>query len=259
VPFPEIGLGTYRLGAETERACLDGLELGYRHIDTATQYGNEAEVGKAVRRCGLDRSEITITTKVWVEDIRSGDIAGGVGRSIDRLGQIDVLLLHGPIGDDAWIKRSWVALLDACERFGIATAGVSNYRDRHLDVLPSIPQVNQLEVSPFLPRDELVARCRADGIEVTAHSPLAKAHRMDQPVLMQVAGELESLDGQAVTPAQVLLAWSLAKGYVPLPRSRCRAHLAENLAAGAIELMPSQLSRLDALADGYATHRKHVG
>jgi len=251
-----IGLGTYQLGDEARRVCDDALELGYRHIDTASLYGNEQAVGDAVRASGIDRSEVTITSKVWVDDIRSGRIEEAVERSAARLGQIDAMLLHAPVGDAAKIDRSWRQLLSACETHGIATAGVSNYRQLHLDALHSHPAINQIEVSPFLPRTELVEHCQGLGIEVTAHSPLVKGRRLEDTVVSQVASEID-VDGVPATPAQVLLAWSIAHGLTPLPRSRSRERLAENLKAGHIVLTPSQLARLAELADGYATHPQH--
>lgn len=255
----QIGLGTYRLGADTERVCLSAFELGYRHMDTATLYGNEAAVGTAVRLSGLDRSEIFVTSKVAVGDIRSGDIADAVGRSIDRIGQIDAMLLHAPVGDADYLDQTWTCLIDACERHGIATAGVSNYREVHLDALPTTPAVNQIEVSPFLPRTNLVAYCRQGGIQTTAHSPLVKAQRFDHQLLTEIASEVATNDeGAPITIAQLLLAWSLAKGHIPIPRSSAQDHLAENLAAKDIALSMDQLVRLDALADGYATHPQHA-
>lgn len=255
----QIGLGTYRLGDATERVCLSALELGYRHIDTASLYRNEAAVGKAVRLSGLDRSKIYVTSKVSVDEIRSGDIAGAVGRSVDRIGQVDAMLLHAPVGEAADLDRTWAELIEACERHGIATAGVSNYRQVHLDALSTTPTVNQLEVSPFLPRTKLVAYCHRRGIATTAHSPLVKAQRLFDPLLVEIARGVTTSSGAAhATTAQILLAWSLAKGHLPLPRSSSQEHLAENLAAKNIALSAGQLARLDATAEGYATHPQHT-
>ena len=248
----QIGLGTYRLGDQTEPVCLAALELGYRHVDTASLYRNEAAVGRAVRSSGLKRSEIVVTSKVSVADIRSGDVADAVGRSVDHLGQIDVMLLHAPVGDASYLDQTWTSLVSACDRHGIATTGVSNYGMAHLDALSSLPAVNQIEVSPFLPRPDLVAYCRERGIATSAHSPLIKAQRFDTQVLTAVAHEV------AATAAQVLLAWSIAHDHLPLPRSSKNEHLAENLAAQDIVLSAEQLVRLGSLADGYATHPQHI-
>lgn len=251
-----IGLGTYRLGEKTYRICSEAIDLGYRHIDTASLYGNEEAVGEAVRASGVDRDAVTITSKVWIDDIASARIADAVARSVERIGHVDVMLLHAPVGDAAALSRSWETLLTACKANGVPTAGVSNYRQVDLDALSSVPTVNQLEVSPFWPRTDLVARCRRDGTQVTAHSALTKARRLDHPVLSDVAAEVEVAGGRA-TPAQVMLAWSVAQGLLPLARSQSIDRLVENLTAAEIVLRPDQLARLDALDDGFVTHPQH--
>jgi len=251
-----IGLGTYQLGRETYRVCQDAISLGYRHIDTASLYRNEEAVGEAVRVSGVDRSEFTITSKVSVDDISAGRVAESVARSVDLIGTVDVMLLHAPVGDDAVLDSSWQALVAACAANGVPTAGVSNYRRADLDALSSVPAVNQLEASPFLPRTALVTHCQGLGIEVTAHSPLVKARRLGDPVVSEIAAEIE-IAGTVATPAQVMLAWSVARGVMPLPRSRSRERLAENLAASRVVLRLDQLDRLAALDDGFATHPQH--
>lgn len=252
----QVGLGTYQLGRDTYQVCRAALELGYRHIDTASLYNNEEAVGDAVRESGIDRSQITVTSKVWVDDIRSGTIAEAVARSVSCIGQVDVMLLHAPVGSDAELDKSWVALLAACDSNGVGAAGVSNYRRVHLDALRPQPVVNQIETSVFLPRTDLVRHCHANGIEVTAHSPLVKARRLDHPVICEIAAEI-MVEGRPATPAQIMLAWLLYHGAMPLPRSRSTNRLAENFAASTIALADDQLGRLAAIEDGFATHPQH--
>jgi len=252
-----IGLGTYQLGPDTYRVCRDAFDLGYRHVDTASLYGNEDAVGKAVRESGTSRDKITVTSKIWVDDIRADRIGDAVARSVLLIGKVDTMLLHAPVGDAVELGRSWDALCDACRLHGIPVAGVSNYRREHLAALSSTPSVNQIEVSPFLPRRELIKHCRRRGIRVVAHTPLAKAKRLDHPIIVDVAREIDLSSG-AATPAQVMLAWSIAHGLFPLTRSRSRDRLAENLQAAAITLRLDQIERLDTLADGFATHPQHL-
>ena len=147
-----IGLGTYRLGENTFSVCLRALELGYRHIDTATLYRNERAVGEAVKQSGINRNELFITTKVSVRDAENHNISDSVQKSIERLGHIDLILLHGPT---SYIQRDWDVLCKQADTHGIPHTGVSNYRQEHLENLGSrIPAVNQIEVSPFLQRNQ---------------------------------------------------------------------------------------------------------
>ncbi len=249
-----IGLGTYQLGSRTYEVCRTALDLGYRHLDTAALYRNEAEVARAVADGGVSREELFVVSKILAQDVAvPARVLPAARESVERLGRVDLLLLHAPAGD--WL-RAWELLQEVATWPEVGAVGVSNFDIPHLETVVAsglpLPAWNQIEVSPFLPRTALVQWCQHHGVRVAAHSPLVKGRRLDHPVLKEVAAQNE------VTPAQVLIAWSLAQGLVVLPRSSQPAHLAENLQARQMALTDQDLLRLAALEDGFATHPQHA-
>jgi diketogulonate reductase-like aldo/keto reductase len=242
-----------RKGAETYEAVRAALRIGYRHVDTAEWYRNELDVGRAVRDSGLPRADVFLTTKLWVSHWGYDQARAGVQASNERLGAsyIDLLLLHAP-GDATTRAETWRALEDLRQEGVVRDIGVSNFSAAHLEKLMETarvpPAVNQIELHPWLARKELVEFCRSHGILVEAYSPLAKATRLDDPVLVQIAEEVE------MTPAQVLVAYALAKGYIAIPKSVSAERLQENWdAAEHLELPPAAVGRLDALDAGIIT------
>ncbi len=245
-----IGLGTYRLGAKTQSTCLMALEMGYRHLDTAALYNNERDVALAVERSLIPRERIFITSKVPLKAIRSGGIKDAARKSLNRLGKIDLLLLHAPGTDPT---SAWKEMLEIKTWEGIGNVGVSNFNIQQLQQLePDLPHWNQVEISPFLQRRELVNYCEGHDIKLIAHSPLIKGKKMACPQLLNVAQDC------GCTPAQILLAWSLAKGYIVIPRSSQKQHLQENLQAKDILLPREVFLQLERLEEGYATHPQHI-
>lgn len=253
VSLPRVGLGVFRTptGAETRQVVRDALALGYRHVDTARVYGNEADVAEGIRESGVPREEVFVTTKIWNDDqgyeptLRAADAA--LARM--RLDSVDLLLLHWPVPGRR--LEAWRAL-EQLRRDGRARAiGVSNFLTHHLRELLAActepPSVNQVEVSPFLQQRELRALCDAHGIVVEAYSPLTKGMRLGHPVVVRLAAEA------GCTPAQVLLAWGLHRGLVVLPKSTRPARLAENLASFRVVLPDAALAQLDALEEGLVT------
>ena len=252
VLLPSVGLGVFRTpGGETRRVVRDALACGYRHIDTARIYGNEAEVAAAVRDSGLPRAEVFVTTKVWNDDQGYEATLRAVDASLARmkLESVDLVLLHWPVAGrrlDAW------RALERLHADGKARAiGVSNFMVPHLQELLGVcrepPSVNQVELSPFLQQRDVRALCAPHGIVVEAYSPLTKGVRLTHPVLGQVAAAVGR------TPAQVLLRWGLQHGLVVLPKSTRPARLAENLAALDFALPPEAMDRLDGLEEGLVT------
>jgi diketogulonate reductase-like aldo/keto reductase len=250
--IPIIGFGTYRLrrGDETRRAVAAALEAGYRHVDTATVYGNEADVGAAVRASGVPRDDVFITTKLWNADHR--DPRGALEASLQRLGtdHVDLWLMHWPVGQRL---RTW-PVMEQARRDGLTRSiGVSNFLARHLaELLPRAqvhPAVNQIEMSPFLfgTRRDTVAATTDAGIVLEAYSPLTKGVRLDHPVVARIARHAGS------TAAQVLLAWCFAHGFVALPRSRDQGRIRENLGALDVGLDQAAIAELDALDEGLTT------
>jgi len=251
--IPRVGLGVYQTprGESTRAAVRAGIELGYRHIDTARAYGNEADVGAAVREAAVPREELFVTTKLWNTDHGYDAARRAFDASLARLGldYIDLYLLHWPVPELR--LESWRALEEIHASGRARAIGVSNFMTHHLEELLAratvVPAVNQIEVSPFLQQREVRAFCAARGIVVEAYSPLTKGERLDHPAVRRIAGE------RGLSAAQVLLCWGLQRDLVILPKSVTPARLAENLAAQDLALGGEHLAALDALEEGLVT------
>lgn len=252
--MPAVGFGTYLLEPDgpTQRIVAVALELGYRHIDTATIYGNETDVGEAVRDSGIGRDEIWITTKLWNSDHDADAPLRALEASLRRLGMdyVDQWLMHWPVQQRL---ASW-RLMERAQQAGLTRSiGVSNFLVPHLtellDACTIPPAVNQIELSPFLlgTRADTVRLCQESGIVLAAYSPLTKGHRLDDGIIAEIAAEL------GVGPAQVLLRWCLQHGFVTLPRTSNAERARINLTLGSFELSPEHLRRLDALDEGLTT------
>jgi diketogulonate reductase-like aldo/keto reductase len=251
--IPQLGLGVFRTpsGAETRQVVRDALACGYRHVDTARIYGNEADVAEAIRESGLPRQEVFVTTKIWNDDQGYDETLRACEAALMRmrLDHIDLLLLHWPVAG----KRlaAWRAL-ERLRGEGRARAiGVSNFMPHHLRELLATcyepPSVNQVELSPFLQQRELRDLCAAHGIVVAAYSPLTKGARLAHPEVVRVAARV------ARTPAQVLIRWGLQQGLVVLPKSTRPTRLAENYAALDFVLDDRDMAALDRLEEGLVT------
>ena len=253
VEIPRLGLGVFRSGRgeETRNAVLWALEAGYRHVDTAKIYGNEADVGAAIRDSGLSREEIFVTTKLFNDDHGLEPARAALGASLQRLGMeyVDLFLIHWPVHGPR--METWDALCRARDDGLCRAIGVSNYMVHHLDELfdgsDHVPAVNQIEVSPFLQRRDVRAACAARGMTVEAYSPLTKGIRLDDPTLEAVA------DRVGRTPAQVLIRWALQHDLVVLPKSSDRDRIVENAAVFEFELLDRDMDLLDTLEEGLVT------
>jgi diketogulonate reductase-like aldo/keto reductase len=230
---------------------LAALRLGYRHIDTARAYRNEADVGSAVRASGLPRDQIFVTTKLWNEDQGYDRALRAFDASLQRLGleYVDLYLLHWPVAGRR--LDSWRALERLYEEGRARSIGVSNFLVPHLtELLASArhpPAANQIELTPFLQRRETVALCEHHGIVVEAYSPLTHGRRLDDPMVAKVARRVGR------TAAQVLLRWGLQHGYVILPKSTKPARIAENGALFDFALDEPSMKELDGLEEGLVT------
>ncbi|MEN0060953.1 MAG: aldo/keto reductase [Myxococcota bacterium] len=249
VEMPIVGLGVFRAGPGdgTVGAVLHALRTGYRHIDTASIYRNEEEVGAALRTSEVARDEIFVTTKLWNDDHGYDEARHAFDRSLETLGvaQVDLYLIHWPVPEKR--KDSWRAL-EAIFADGQARAiGVSNYTQRHLtellDQAKVPPAVNQVECHPFLPQTGLRAFCAAQGITVQAYSPLTKGKRLDDPTLQSVATK------HGRTAAQVLLRWGIEQNLVILPKSSNPQRIDDNAAIFDFALDESDHEALGGLAD----------
>lgn len=237
--MPVIGLGTFRLqGPTVVDSVLTGLELGYRHIDTAQIYGNEAEVGVALARSGVPRDSVFLTTKVWTANLAAAPLIASLEASRDALGveSVDLALIHWPSpGAEVSVAESMEALALAQQQGLTRAIGVSNFPIPHLreaiDAVGADAIANQqIEIHPFLQNRAVLAFCREHAIPVTAYMPLAYGKVMQDPVMQAIAAR------HASTPAQVALAWLLEQGCAVIPSSTRRANLAANLSALAVHL-----------------------
>lgn len=251
VHIPRFGLGVFRSGRETRDAVQAALAAGYRHVDTAHIYRNEAEVGAALKAGAAARGDVFVTTKLWNDHHGYDAALRAFDESLRALGleYVDLYLLHWPV--PGMRLESWRAL-EAIHRTGKARAiGVSNFTERHLmelaDVAQILPAVNQVELHPFLAQPALVAACHKLGIAVEAYSPLAKGRRLDHPVLTEVG----AAHGKSV--AQVMIRWSLQKGFISIPKSANPKRIQENAAVFDFALSEAEMRTLDALDEGLRT------
>lgn len=242
--MPLLGLGTWEAeGDEVERAVLDALEIGYRHVDTATMYGNEAEVGRALRASGVDRDDVFVTTKLRPSDAGRADEV--VEQSLRLLGieQLDLWLIHWPPSSPS-SAQTWERLVAARERGLVREIGVSNYDLAQIDELERAtgvrPAVNQVEWGPMLHDAQTLEEHRNRGVVLEGYSPF-KTTDLDDPTLVEIAA------AHGRTSAQVVLRWHLQHGVVAIPKSVRRERLVENLDVLGFELTDTEMAEVDAL------------
>ena len=207
--IPQLGFGVFRVPPErTEAVVAAALEAGYRHIDTATLYGNEKEVGAAVAASGIAREELFVTTKLWPSDFGREAAVRGFEESLERLGlgYLDLYLLHWPAPARDLYVETWEVLLGLQRDGRIRSAGVSNFAPEHLDRLEVVPAVNQIELHPYLQQARLREDHRERGIVTEAWSPLAQGAVLDDPVLNEIAAR------HGVDAGRVALAWNVRSG-----------------------------------------------
>jgi methylglyoxal/glyoxal reductase len=253
VEIPVLGLGVFQSppGAVTRQAVRWALETGYRHIDTASMYGNESDVGAAVRESRLPREEVFVTTKLWHSDHGFEPALKAARQSLERLdlSYIDLYLIHWPRANSAEERlASWRAL-ERLNKDGVCRAiGVSNYTVRHLKELAAhsdvVPAVNQVEFHPFVFDPELFEYCRTHGIRPEAWAPLTRGRQFDNPVIRTIA------HAHNKTPAQVLIRWGLEHGVVEIPKSVHRERIEENARVFDFALSTGEMARLDGLRNG---------
>ncbi|HET8539965.1 MAG TPA: aldo/keto reductase [Anaeromyxobacter sp.] len=253
VEMPRLGLGVWQSapGEETRGAVAEALAAGYRHVDTARAYRNEADVGAAIRASGVARREVFVTTKLWNADHGYDRALRAIDASLQGLGmeQVDLYLVHWPV--EGLRHDTWRAMERILADGKARAVGVSNYTVRHLDELlaraKDPPSVNQVEFNPFLHQRALLAHCRRLGIQLEAYGPLVRAHRMDHPALAAVARRHRR------TPAQVLLRWGLQHDLVVIPKSVRPERIRENADLYGFALDAQDMAALDALDEGYRT------
>jgi 2,5-diketo-D-gluconate reductase A len=253
-PIPQIGLGTWPLTDDEARdAVVAAAEVGYRHIDTATRYGNEAGVGEGVRRSGLAREEFFVTTKLDGE-FAGEDADAALHAALERMGfdYVDLLLIHWPLPQVDRYVETW-RVFERLRAQGYARAiGVSNFKPAHLERLAAetstVPAVNQIQLSPAIPRHEQRAYDGAHGIVTQSWSPLGgrsgAGALLGEPAVTRVAERLGR------TPAQVVLRWHVQHGLVVIPKSSSADRMRENLDLFTFELSADDLAELATLDGG---------
>ncbi|CAB4405626.1 unnamed protein product [Rhizophagus irregularis] len=253
--IPLIGLGVYQApkGDTTQNAVTWALEAGYRHIDTAALYKNEADVGIAVNKSGIPREEIWITTKIWDSDQGYEKTLQAAERSLEKLQSeyIDLLILHSPLPGSQLRKESYDALQQLVRLGKVKSIGVSNYSVKHLKELleqkPEIkPTVNQVEIHPWLTRNDITTFCLQNDIVVEAYSPLTKGKKLKDPTLVQIAERYNK------SSAQILIRWGLQHGFVTLPKSINKDRIIQNTDVYDFEIREEDMKILDDL-DEYLT------
>jgi diketogulonate reductase-like aldo/keto reductase len=262
--IPQLGLGVWqiRAGESCEEAVLAALEAGYRHIDTASMYGNEESVGAAIRSSGISREKIFVTTKLWNTD--HGNPERALDTSLRKLNfdYVDLYLIHYPV-PQRW--QSWRALEALRAKGKARSIGVSNFTIRHLKELlaetETVPAVNQVEFHPYLYQRDLVAFCAAKGIIIEAYSPLTQGRRLNDRKLVAVAKRYSSAGpqpadcssrlptalrrGATKSTAQILIRWALQHGLVVIPKSANRKRIFENADVFDFEITPEDMQLLD--------------
>jgi methylglyoxal/glyoxal reductase len=254
VEMPVLGLGVYQSppGRATQSAVRSALRLGYRHVDTARIYGNEADVGQAIRDSGIPREEIFVTTKLWNSEQGYESAIRACDASLKRLGlaYLDLYLIHFPVPETR--TESWKAMETLLRNGKCRAVGVSNFMINHLKELSAtsdlVPAVNQVEFHPFLYQKELLEYCHADTIQVEAYSPLARAERLNNPKLIALATKYSR------TPAQIMIRWGLQHGLVVIPKSTREERIRENSQVFDFSLSAGDMRVLDGLNENLRTN-----
>lgn len=253
--IPSVGLGTYEIPAsETKNVVYEALKSGFRHFDTAVLYGNEYEVGQGIVKWlnedteNNKREDVFYTTKLWNSENGYERAKKAIENCLDKvqgLGYIDLLLIHSPLSGERKRLETYRAMQEAVDEGKVRSIGISNYGTKHIDELLSWkglkykPVVNQIEISPWLMRQDLADYCKSKGIFVEAYAPLTHGYKLNDPDVLRVADEVGRNSGQ------VLIRWSLQKGYIPLPKTRNIGRLAGNIDVFSFALTDDQIAQLD--------------
>lgn len=261
--IPQIALGVYKApnGEETEAAVTAALDAGYRHIDSAARYANEEACGRAIRRwleeTGTPRDEVFVTSKLWDADHGYEATMKALLDSLHKFGleYLDLYLIHSPSDDDQKRLDSWRALEDA-QKFGkCRSIGVSNFGLQHLEHLLQhatvIPAVNQIEIHPFLQREDLVDVCKKYNIKIEAYSPLARGNKLEDERVVAIAKK------HGKTPAQILLNWSASRGNIVLPKSMTASRIESNAQIFDFSMDEEDLKILSDCEENYVTGSLH--
>ncbi|MFB6105378.1 MAG: aldo/keto reductase [Halobacteriaceae archaeon] len=246
--MPTLGIGTWE-NTDPEQ-CTESvrtaLETGYRHVDTAQAYGNEADVGEGIARADVDREDVFLATKVWISNLGADDVRSSTRESVAKLGvdYLDLLYVHWPARTyDP--EETMAALGDLVDDGLVERVGVSNFEPHHVDAAREAADVpifaNQVEMHPMLPQEELRDYAAETGLELVAYSPLARGAVFDVPAVQAVA------EKHGVSEAQVSLAWVREKGATAIPKATSEAHVRDNWESRTLDLDDEDVARIDAV------------
>jgi 2,5-diketo-D-gluconate reductase A len=249
--IPQVGLGVFQTPPEeTEQAAVTALDAGYRHIDTAAAYGNEREVGQAVKESGLARDDVYLTTKLWNADQGYDSTLKAFDASMDRLGldYLDLYLIHWPMPAKNAFVDTFKAFAHLRDQGRIRSIGVSNFEPEHLRTLVEatgiVPSVNQIELHPLLQQEELREVHAELGVATEAWSPLGRGSLLSNDTVTAVA------DAHGKTPAQVLIRWHIQLGNIVIPKSVTPERIVSNFDVFDFELSEQDMASISSLGDG---------
>jgi len=248
VKMPYLGLGVFNCDGVTN-AVANALEAGYRHIDTASIYNNETEVGKAIRQSRLDRKEVFVVSKVWNTDQGFNNTIKAYNQSLKKLklDYLDLYLIHWPVKNR--FVETWEALEHLYEKGRVRAIGVSNFLMNHLEkLLPKtniVPMVNQMEFHPYLVQQDLIDFCKLNSIQYEAWSPLMRGEIFKIELLKKIGVKYEK------SIAQIVLRWNLQKGIITIPKSSNKERIVSNANLFDFELSKEDLCSIDQLDRNY--------
>jgi len=253
IQIPQLGLGVYQIppGKSTVKAVKYALEIGYKHFDTAKIYGNESDVGKALKESDVKREDIFITTKVWNSDQGYDSTLKAFESSLKRLGlsYVDLYLIHWPV--QGKIIETWKAMIKLLNSGKVNAIGVSNYSINELkETIHSsdiVPAINQVEFHPFLNQKDLLQFCKSNVIQLEAYSPLTRGERLNDPNIVRIAKAYDK------TSAQILVRWSLQHDLVVIPKSSHEERILENSQVFDFHINQKDMEILDLLNEDLRT------
>ena len=245
--IPQLGYGVYCISNEaTEKCVLDALKVGYRHIDTAHMYGNEKEVGSAIKKSGIPREEIFVTSKLWITEFGEGRTLSQIDKMLKRLDleYIDLLLLHFPLRD---YMGAYKDLEKAYEQGKVKSIGISNFEDQRLEELCDQakvkPVLNQVELHPYFQQNDLRKRMEKYNTKIEAWAPLGHAmtNMFKEELILKLSEKYKK------TPAQIVLRWDIQRGIITIPKSEKPERIKENFEIFDFELTEDEVKQIDAL------------
>jgi len=264
--IPQMGFGVFLIRGDelTEQSCLEALKLGYRHIDTAHVYGNERGVGSAIKKSGIPREQIFLTSKLWHNECGEGITAKAIDRMLKRLDTtfLDLLLIHWPVGDYC---GAWKDMEKAVEAGKVKSIGLSNFMGKYLEdilkIAKILPVVDQVECHPYAPCDDLRKELDKINCKIEAWSPIGRADKnlLNEEVLVNLGKKYNK------TAAQVILRWHIEKGNIIFPKSTNPVHIKENWEIFDFKLTDEEIKQIDGLpkkllfTEDFETKLKFIG